>query len=165
MPALIELHSVTKTFHVGDEDLHALNNLNLSVQPGEFIAITGPSGSGKSTLANIIGGLDKPTSGTVSVDGAPHRKKPKSARPTMQTMMMEERKENSITVFKEYQEAADAMFRPRTPCKMRERLLQKDHKGADLWWGPPDRSRAPPRLSGRRGVLFVCVSLYRTTLP
>lgn len=69
MPAIIDLKNVTKTYRLGDETLNALDGVNFSVQPGEFIAITGPSGSGKSTLANIIGGLDKPTSGSVEVDG------------------------------------------------------------------------------------------------
>ena len=67
--ALIELRGLTKTYRLGDEILHALDGVNLSVQGGEFVAITGPSGSGKTTLANIIGGLDRPTSGTVIVDG------------------------------------------------------------------------------------------------
>jgi putative ABC transport system ATP-binding protein len=69
MPAVIELQDVTKTYKLGDEVLNALSAVNFSVQPGEFIAITGPSGSGKSTLANIIGGLDKVTSGSVLIDG------------------------------------------------------------------------------------------------
>lgn len=68
--ALIELKSVSKDYRTGDETLHALAGVNLTIKPGEFIAIVGPSGSGKSTLANIIGGLDKPDGGTVSVEGA-----------------------------------------------------------------------------------------------
>jgi putative ABC transport system ATP-binding protein len=68
--ALIELKSVSKDYRSGDETLHALASVNLSIKPGEFIAIIGPSGSGKSTLANIIGGLDKPDGGTVSVEGS-----------------------------------------------------------------------------------------------
>jgi putative ABC transport system ATP-binding protein len=54
---------------MGDETLHALDDVSLTITPGEFIAITGPSGSGKSTLANIIGGLDMADSGSVEVDG------------------------------------------------------------------------------------------------
>lgn len=69
MAAVIELKNVTKTYRLGDEVLHALDNVSFTVQPGEFVAITGPSGSGKSTLANIIGGLDRPTDGVVVVDG------------------------------------------------------------------------------------------------
>ena len=69
MAAVIELNNVTKTYHLGDEVLNALDAINLTIEAGEFVAITGPSGSGKSTLANVIGGLDRPTSGTVVVDG------------------------------------------------------------------------------------------------
>jgi len=69
MAAAIELKNVTKTYHLGDEVLNALDEVNCTINGGEFVAITGPSGSGKSTLANIIGGLDKPTSGSVAIDG------------------------------------------------------------------------------------------------
>lgn len=69
MAAMIELKNVTKTYRLGDEVLDALNNVQCTIEAGEFVAITGPSGSGKSTLANIIGGLDRPTKGTVVVDG------------------------------------------------------------------------------------------------
>lgn len=68
MAALIELKGITKTYKLGDEVLNALDNVNFSVSAGDFVAIVGPSGSGKSTLANIIGGLDRPTSGSVVVD-------------------------------------------------------------------------------------------------
>jgi putative ABC transport system ATP-binding protein len=69
MAAVIDLKNITKTYHLGDETLNALDGVNCAVQSGEFVAITGPSGSGKSTLANIIGGLDQPSSGTVIIDG------------------------------------------------------------------------------------------------
>lgn len=69
MSELVELKNITRTYHLGDETLNALDGINLVIQAGEFVAITGPSGSGKSTLANIIGGLDRPTSGTVTVNG------------------------------------------------------------------------------------------------
>lgn len=68
MTAVIQLQNVTKAYHLGDETLDALDGVSFSVEPGEFVAIVGPSGSGKSTLANIIGGLDRPTSGSVVVD-------------------------------------------------------------------------------------------------
>ena len=54
---------------MGDTEVYALHDVNLDIQEGEFIAIIGPSGSGKSTLLNMIGCLDKPTSGTVFIDG------------------------------------------------------------------------------------------------
>ncbi|MFI5271289.1 MAG: ABC transporter ATP-binding protein [Candidatus Saccharimonadales bacterium] len=68
MPSLINIQNVTRTYKLGGEVLNALDNVSFKVEAGEFIAITGPSGSGKSTLANIIGGLDRPSSGTIIVD-------------------------------------------------------------------------------------------------
>jgi len=69
MTAVIELKNITKTYRLGDEVLNALDSVDCVIERGEFVAITGPSGSGKSTLANIIGGLDKPSEGTVMIDG------------------------------------------------------------------------------------------------
>ena len=67
--AAIQLTDVTKTYQLGDEMFNALSAVSLTIESGDFIAIMGPSGSGKSTLANIIGGLDRPTRGSVMVDG------------------------------------------------------------------------------------------------
>src|SRR5437867_2345868 len=69
MTAAIALTDVTRTYQLGDEQFNALNGVSLSINDGDFVAIMGPSGSGKSTLANVIGGLDRPTRGTVVVDG------------------------------------------------------------------------------------------------
>ncbi|HTR41333.1 MAG TPA: ABC transporter ATP-binding protein [Pseudomonadales bacterium] len=67
--ALVKVEGVDKIFHRGSEDIHVLTGLNLQVPSGEFLALMGPSGSGKSTLLNLIGGLDHPTNGTVTVGG------------------------------------------------------------------------------------------------
>ncbi|MGO8931870.1 MAG: ABC transporter ATP-binding protein [Limisphaerales bacterium] len=67
--ALVNVDGVEKVFHRGSEDIHVLKDLHLKVPAGEFLALMGPSGSGKSTLLNLIGGLDRPTSGSVSIAG------------------------------------------------------------------------------------------------
>lgn len=64
---MIQLRGVTKFYKMGDEEIHALDNVDLQIKEGDFIAIVGPSGSGKSTLANVIGGLDRPDSGEIVV--------------------------------------------------------------------------------------------------
>ncbi|WP_455211075.1 ABC transporter ATP-binding protein [Kaarinaea lacus] len=61
---MIELQQINRIFTVGDQQVHALDNVDLAIHPGEYLSIMGPSGSGKSTLLNIIGLLDRPTSGT-----------------------------------------------------------------------------------------------------
>jgi len=66
---VIDIDSLTKIYQTGKTDFKALNNVTLKIQKGDFVAIMGPSGSGKSTLMNIIGCLDRPTSGTVLIDG------------------------------------------------------------------------------------------------
>src|ERR1043165_9104205 len=64
---LVQVKDVDKTFRRGSEEIHVLAGLNLEVPKGEFLALMGPSGSGKSTLLNLIGGLDRPTRGTVAI--------------------------------------------------------------------------------------------------
>src|SRR5580765_3279376 len=66
---LVNVDGVEKMFHRGSEDINVLADLNLKVPKGEFLALMGPSGSGKSTLLNLIGGLDRPTRGSVSIAG------------------------------------------------------------------------------------------------
>jgi len=67
--ALVELRNVSKIYHLGGEEIRALDDVSTDIQNGEFISIIGPSGSGKSTLMHILGCLDSPTSGTIKLDG------------------------------------------------------------------------------------------------
>jgi putative ABC transport system ATP-binding protein len=66
---ILKVENLTKIYGKGDNTVKALDNVSFSVKKGEFVAIIGPSGSGKSTLLHIIGGVDKPTSGKVYMDG------------------------------------------------------------------------------------------------
>ena len=67
---LIALREVCRNYQVGDQTVHALDHVDLDVKAGEYISIMGPSGSGKSTLLNIIGLLDRPSSGSYRLKGA-----------------------------------------------------------------------------------------------
>ena len=70
MGEIIRLNNIVKSFYIGQpNELEILHGINLSVREGEFVSIVGPSGSGKSTLMNLIGVLDRPTSGTYYLDG------------------------------------------------------------------------------------------------
>lgn len=67
--ALVRVDGIDKVFYRGSEEIHVLTGLHLEVPRGDFLALMGPSGSGKSTLLNLIGGLDRPTKGSVSIAG------------------------------------------------------------------------------------------------
>ena len=67
--ALVELRDIRKIYHLGGEEIRALDGVSLDIEGGEFISIIGPSGSGKSTLMHILGCLDSPSTGTIQLDG------------------------------------------------------------------------------------------------
>ena len=67
--ALVQVRSLDKTYQRGSQEVHVLRGLNLDVERGEFVAFMGPSGSGKTTLLNLLGGLDLPSRGSITVDG------------------------------------------------------------------------------------------------
>ena len=67
--SLIKVRDLDKTYRRGGEEIHVLQGLNLDVSEGEFVAFMGPSGSGKTTLLNLLGGLDVPSAGSITVDG------------------------------------------------------------------------------------------------
>src|SRR5215510_5286684 len=69
MATVITLQGVTRTYHLGDVDVHALAGVDLTVESGEFLALMGASGSGKSTMLNILGCLDRPSSGRYLFEG------------------------------------------------------------------------------------------------
>ncbi len=69
MKNIVELKNVSKIYKTGEKEFKALDNIDLSINKGEFVVILGPSGAGKSTLLNLIGGMDTPTEGTIRIDG------------------------------------------------------------------------------------------------
>jgi putative ABC transport system ATP-binding protein len=67
--SVVSARDLHRKYHMGDELVHAVRGVTLDVEGGDYVAIVGPSGCGKSTMLNLIGGIDRPTSGTVSIDG------------------------------------------------------------------------------------------------
>ena len=69
MEKIVDIKNVSKIYKTGEKEFKALDDIDLSINKGEFVVILGPSGAGKSTLLNLIGGMDTPTSGSIKIDG------------------------------------------------------------------------------------------------
>ena len=69
MKKIVEFKNVSKIYNIGEKEFKALDNVDLSINSGEFVVILGPSGAGKSTLLNLIGGMDTPSQGNIEIDG------------------------------------------------------------------------------------------------
>jgi putative ABC transport system ATP-binding protein len=69
MGVLVEIHNLSKVYERGKQKIEVLHHIDLQIEAGDFVALMGPSGSGKTTLLNLIGGLDEPTDGSISVGG------------------------------------------------------------------------------------------------
>ena len=69
MEKIVELQNVSKVYKIGESEFKALDNIDLSINKGEFVVVLGPSGAGKSTLLNLIGGMNSPTKGKIKIDG------------------------------------------------------------------------------------------------
>ena len=80
MTTVLSLRGISRDFPQGDEVVHALTSTDLTVDEGEFVGVVGPSGSGKSTLLTIMGGLRRPTTGTVTIEGEPFSELPEKQR-------------------------------------------------------------------------------------
>ena len=70
MSALVQIQNVSKVYERGKQKVEVLHHVDLDIQPRDFVALMGPSGSGKTTLLNLIGGLDSPTDGSITVGGS-----------------------------------------------------------------------------------------------
>ena len=86
--AALDASSLHRFFHSGDEEVQALRGVNITVAPGEFVAVVGPSGSGKSTLLSCLAGLDEPDGGTVRIGGIRITRRPEAERARLRAQLI-----------------------------------------------------------------------------
>ena len=142
---MIQLDDVTKQF-AGKRDVTALDDVTLSIATGEMVSIIGPSGSGKSTLLNLVGGLDRPTSGEVRVDGAGAR------RPVRRRAHEGPARQDRVHL-PVLQPAADALVpRERRPAAAPARLAADARPGARHRAADARAARPPPAAPARGAV-------------
>jgi len=145
--ALIELSNVVKGYRRGGESISIFDKLSLSIEGGDFVAVMGPSGSGKTTLLNMLGGLDRPTGGSIRFDGSPIEK-------LSETRLSAWRAANIGFIFQFYNlmptmTAAQNVELPLLLTRLGPGDRKKRVKTALEIVGLPDRARHKPReLSG-----------------
>jgi putative ABC transport system ATP-binding protein len=145
--ALIEAIELTKIYGKGDTAVTALDHVNLRIERGEFVAIMGPSGCGKSTLLHLLGGLDRPTSGAVKIDG-------QSLSDLSDTALAELRRRRIGFVFQFFNliPVLDAVENAALPLMLDGIALPEARKRAGEWLDHVDMSsrktHRPDQLSG-----------------
>ena len=115
----LELSSVSKVYGTGAGEVHALRAIDLTVEPGELVAVMGPSGSGKSTLLTIAGSLEEPTSGEVTVTGLALSRLSRNQRAAL-------RRRSIGYVFQDFNLLAGLPLRKTSPCRGTRRHLHPD---------------------------------------
>ena len=161
-PAVFEARGLTKIYHVGDVDVHALRGVDVNLYEGEFVVLLGPSGSGKSTLLNILGGLDVPTAGQVRYFGHDLTKDDDSA-------LTQFRREHVGFVFQFYNlipsltamenvalvtEISTDPMRPAEALEMVDLSGRKDHFPSQLSGGEQQRVAIARAIAKRPKVLL-----------
>ncbi|PID67528.1 MAG: macrolide ABC transporter ATP-binding protein [Flavobacteriia bacterium] len=145
--SLIQAQQITKTYNPDKIPVHALQGVDLSIQEGEFTAIVGPSGSGKTTFLNIIGGLDRQTSGTMLVDGV-------DIRNLSDNKLIDFRKNkigfvfqsyNLIPVFTAAENIGFIMLLQKQPQKVIDKRVQELLKAVDI---EAQKNKRPNEMSG-----------------
>ncbi|MBK7410412.1 MAG: ABC transporter ATP-binding protein [Saprospirales bacterium] len=149
-PAIIHIDKLTKRFPVGNGEFTALNNVSLQFEKGEFTGLVGPSGSGKTTLLNIIGSLDTPTEGVVtvlgqSIAGLSHKQ---SAQLRNKHLGFIFQTYNLFPVYTVYENVEFALLLQHIPAAERRKAVLD----ALEWVGLTDKINSkPPQLSGGEG--------------
>ena len=149
-PAIIHIDKLTKRFPVGNGEFTALNNVSLQFEKGEFTGLVGPSGSGKTTLLNIIGSLDTPTEGVVtvlgqSIAGLTHKQ---SAQLRNKHLGFIFQTYNLFPVYTVYENVEFALLLQHMPAAERKKAVLD----ALEWVGLTDKINSkPPQLSGGEG--------------
>lgn len=144
---MIELEGINRNFEVGEETVHALRDINLNIDAGEYISIMGPSGSGKSTLLNILGLLDQPNSGAYRFNG-------KAVNQLAEDEQAQVRRENIGFVFQFFHliprlSAADNVALPLTLAGVEPEIRQQKTEAAMAALGIAERAQhRPDQLSG-----------------